>query len=76
MDDRTSLFVDYSADKTPVVNRILDEIRPVSSTCPGLFLGRAHFLRPSGDWVYLYWFALDFGGGCDERALDAELARF
>jgi hypothetical protein len=24
----------------------------------------------------LYWFALDFGGGCDERALDAELARF
>jgi hypothetical protein len=75
LDGKPSLFVDYSEDKTPIVNRILDEIRPVSSACRGLYLGRAHFLRTAGDWVYLYWFALDFGGGCDAWTLDAELAR-
>ena len=64
LDGRPSLFVDYQRDPTPVINRILDEIREVDAErCPGLFLGRAHYLRPGGEWVYLYWFALDFGSG-------------
>lgn len=70
-DGKPSLFVDYSADPTPVINRILDEIREVDPTnCPGLFLGRAHYQRPNNEWVYLYWFALDFGSrdrGCTLR---------
>jgi hypothetical protein len=62
LDGKPSLFVDYSADPAPVINRILDEIREVDpETCPGLYLGRAHYFRPGGEWVYLYWFALDFG---------------
>jgi hypothetical protein len=62
LDGRPSLFVNYHADPTPVINRILDEIREVDpANCPGLYLGRAHYLRPGGEWVYLYWFALDFG---------------
>jgi hypothetical protein len=61
LDGRPSLFVNYHADPAPVINRILDEIREVDPVgCPGLFLGRAHYLRPGGEWVYLYWFGLDF----------------
>lgn len=61
-DDRPSLFVNYHEDPTPIVNRILDEIREVDADgCPGLFLGRAHYRMWWGRWVYLYWFALDFG---------------
>jgi hypothetical protein len=62
MDGQPSLFVNYHDDPTPVINRILDEIREVDPVgCPGLYLGRAHYLRPNGEWVYLYWFGLDFG---------------
>ncbi len=62
IDNKPSLFVNYNADPAPVINRILDEIREVDPVnCPGLYLGRAHYRRPGGEWVYLYWFALDFG---------------
>jgi hypothetical protein len=62
LDAKPSLFVNYHDDPAPVINRILDEIREVDPIgCPGLYLGRAHYLRPTGDWVYLYWFGLDFG---------------
>jgi len=59
IDGKPSIFVNYHDDPTPVINRILDEIREVDGR-PGLFLGRAHYRRPGGEWVYLYWFALDF----------------
>lgn len=62
LDGQPSLFVNYHDDPTPIINRILDEIREVDPVnCPGLFLGRAHYRRPGGEWVYLYWFGLDFG---------------
>ena len=62
IDGKPSLFVNYRRDPMPIVNRILDEIREVdAANCPGLFLGRAHYRRPLLDqWVYLYYFALDF----------------
>lgn len=62
LDDRPSIFVNYHDDPTPIINRIVDEIREVDPVAyPGLYLGRAHYRRPGGEWVYLYWFALDFG---------------
>ena len=62
-DAQPSLFVNYQDDPTPLVNRILDEIREVHGR-PDLYLGRAHFREPTwhgGRWVYLYYFALEFG---------------
>jgi hypothetical protein len=44
IDDKPSIILNYFEDKTlPIIRRILDEIREIdASTCPGLYLGRAH----------------------------------
>jgi hypothetical protein len=68
-----SVFVDYQADDTPILNRSIDEFREIDAAgCPGLFLVRTHYLASlrTQRWVYLFYIASDFGPA--ERACDLD----
>jgi hypothetical protein len=72
IDERPSVLLNYNADVTPVINRVLDEIREVDAAlCPGLYLGRAH-IRPltQDGWQFWTYFALDFGFDMAGRRCD------